>query len=69
MKLEEFFAGAAAGCQEPGCTHPHEEVVMHGACHKDTPTWMTVDAKKRTITISCSKCDKKVATIECPFVN
>jgi len=42
---------------------------MHASCHKGKPTWTEVDAKKRTITILCSVCDKKIATIECPFIN
>jgi hypothetical protein len=69
MTLEEFFTGAAAGCQMPGCTHPHESVVMSPACHKGSPTFVEVDAKARTIKITCATCNKAVATVACPFVN
>jgi hypothetical protein len=69
VKLEDFFRGAAGGCQAPGCTHPHGEVVMHARCHPDAATFVTVDAKKRTIKITCADCDKLIANVECPFVN
>lgn len=69
MKLDEFFAGAAGGCQAPGCTHPHESVVMSPACHKGSATFIEADAKKRTFKITCSTCNKVVVTVECPFLN
>lgn len=69
MTLEEFFAGAAQGCEAPGCTHPHEEVVMNPACHVGSPTLVEVDARKRTIKILCSVCQKTVANVVCPFIN
>jgi hypothetical protein len=69
MKIEEFFASVAGGCQAPECTHPHDAVVLNARCHPGSGTDIEVDSKKRTVRMRCHVCHVVIARIEFPFIN
>lgn len=64
MTLDELFRSASGGCQDPNCTDPHKEVVLHARCHPQASTWVKVDPRKGTLTVSCAICDSPIITVK-----
>lgn len=63
MTIDELFKSASGGCQNPECTDPHNEVVLHSQCHPNASTWVKVDPKRGKLTVACAICDSPIITV------
>lgn len=63
MRIDEVFKSAAQGCQVPGCTHKHGEVILAAACHPQAGMRVSVDADRGVMSIACGICNQPVITI------
>lgn len=67
--LSELFEVAErSGCQEPDCTHAHdnEPLTIHSRCHPAVPMWAVIEPKTRQLRLKCAVCDRTCQTIQGP---
>ncbi len=63
MRIDDVFKEAARGCQVPGCTHKHGEIVLTSVCHPGAGMRVSVDAGRGVMSIACEVCQKAVLVI------
>lgn len=63
MTLDEVFKEASKGCQVPGCTHKHGEIVLNSGCHPGANMRVSVDAGRGVMLVACGVCNRAVLTI------
>jgi hypothetical protein len=51
------------GCDHPGCDCQEGGIVLHAACHMDSPTWAAYQRESAALTLQCAECGKTIATI------
>ncbi len=70
--LDEAFAWAAGGCQDPDCSHQGHgggPMYVHSRCHPSADVTVALDPTTRTILIECGECKRPVVAIRCKESN
>lgn len=62
-KMEDAASLHDEKCADCGEVHDHQELILHAACHIESPPWAVLEQATLTLRFECSECGSFITRI------